>query len=69
MLSVDRIEENIAVCYDESNIKQEIDIFFLPSDIKEGDIITRINGRFVIDKEATKKKRDEVIKLQNNLWK
>lgn len=69
MFSIDRIEENIAVCYDENNQKQEFDIFFLPSDIKEGDIITRINGRFVIDRDATKKQRDENIKLQKNLWK
>lgn len=69
MLSVDRIEENIAVCYDENNKKQEIDIFFLPSDVKEGDIITKSNGIYVIDTKATKKKRDENIKLQNNLWK
>lgn len=69
MLLVDRIEENIAVCYNENNKKEEIDILFLPSDIKEGDIITRINGRFVIDRKATKKRRDENIKLQSNLWK
>ncbi len=69
MLSVDRIEENIAVCYDEDNKKYEIDIFFLPSDIKEGDIISEINGKYIVDRNATIKRREEISKLQDNLWK
>lgn len=69
MLSLDRIEENIAVCYDENNNKHEIDILFLPSDIKEGDIIKQVNGRFVIGKNETKKKREKIARLQEDLWK
>lgn len=37
---VDRIEEEFAVCENEdTNEMEEIDVFFLPDDLEEGDIL------------------------------
>lgn len=62
--SVDRIEENIAVCIDENGNRIE-----LKNDgFHEGDILEKIGERFVVNKEKTDKKREEIFKLQEKLF-
>ena len=70
-LSVDRIEEEIAVCqdlYTENMIN--IPLKLLPKNIKEGDILSKkTDGSFFVDKEETNKRRGEIIDLQNKIFK
>lgn len=68
--SVDRFEENFAVC---ENIKTgeitNIPIEVLPDNIEEGSILKFKNGIYVIDIEATKMRKQEIKTLVNNLFK
>ena len=68
--SIDRIENNIAVCEDlESHKITNINKKDLPANCKEGDIIVLYNGKYSIDKEETSKQKDEVSSMVNNLFK
>ena len=70
-LSVDRIEENFAVCQDlyTENIIN-IPLKLLPKNIKEGDILsTKTDGSFFVDKEETNKRRKKIIDLQKKIFK
>lgn len=68
MLSIDRIEENIAVCFDENESRVEIDIKNLPLEVKEGDWLKNIDGQYIIDKEYTLQRRKKIQNLQKKLW-
>ena len=61
MLTVDRIERNIAVCIDNDSGRQ-CDIFLseLPGDVKEGDILKKLDGRYVTDKNETKLRQKDM---------
>lgn len=69
--SVDRIEENVAICQDlctENMIS--ISLSLLPKEVKEGDIIIKQSeSSFLIDKEETLKRRKEILNLQNRIFK
>lgn len=68
-LSVDRIEENFAVCQDLLNEKMvDISLDNLPKEVKEGDIlIKKEDNAFYIDHEETKKRRKKILDLQNKI--
>ena len=53
--TVDRIEEDIAVLYDDDENKSDIPVSELPEDLKEGDILrfNEENETYVIDKDRT----------------
>ena len=53
--TVDRIEENIAVLYDDEENESNVDVSLLPENIKESDIIrfNPENGVYTIDTEKT----------------
>ena len=34
----------------------------------EGDVLIEIEGFYTADKDETKKRRNEILKLQNSLW-
>ncbi|OFI07777.1 hypothetical protein CLOACE_01250 [Clostridium acetireducens DSM 10703] len=65
---IDRFEGDYAVI--ETNYKQmvNIEISKLPADIKEGDVIVYNGENFVLDKEETKKLKEEIEKLCDDLW-
>lgn len=68
--SIDRIEENIAVCEEiETHKIININKKDLPSNCKEGDIIILSNGKYLIDKEETIKQKNEVSSMVNSLFK
>ena len=54
--TVDRIEGDIAVLYDDGDNKSDIAVSELPEDLKEGDILRfdEENGVYIIDKEKTR---------------
>lgn len=68
MLFVDRIENNVVVCYDINDNKIDLDKTLLPPSVREGDVIRNDSGFYYIDKEETEKRRKIVSDLQNNLW-
>ena len=41
----------------------------LPNDIKEGDILKCINGKYFLDEEITRDERNRIQKKMNDLWK
>lgn len=68
--SIDRFEGEFAVCENREtkefiNIKKNL----LPKNCKSGDIITFKNGEYILDIENTKKEKDEIKELVNNLFK
>lgn len=64
MYSVDRIEEEIAVCIDENGneIRIKNDGF------SEGDVIEKIGENFVVNKNETEKIRNMIFNLQESLF-
>ena len=68
--SIDRFEGKIAVC-EELNTKKIVDISveLLPSNCKEVDIIFLKDGKYVKDIETTKKEKEEISSMVNNLFK
>ena len=69
IFTVDRIEEGIVVL--ENRTTQEItniSISELPNEIKTGDILKKVNGKFFIDEEETKSVEKRIHDKMNDLW-
>jgi predicted homoserine dehydrogenase-like protein len=67
--SVDRFEENIVVLEDKKNGDiVNVEKSKLPKDIKEGDILKCINGKYSLDKEKTIDETNRIKDKMNNLW-
>lgn len=67
--TVDRIEDDIVVL--ENRTTQEminINISELPNDIKTGDILKKVNGKYFIDEEETKSVGKRIENKMNDLW-
>lgn len=67
--TVDRIEDDIVVL--ENRTTQEIvniSISELPNDIKTGDILKKVNGKYFIDEEETKNVEKRIEDKMNDLW-
>ncbi|MBR6634136.1 MAG: DUF3006 domain-containing protein [Clostridia bacterium] len=68
-LTVDRVEENIAVCMDENEILAQICVSDLPFAVREGSIITvNDDGSFRLDVSAENERREELFDLQESLF-
>ncbi|MDE6599723.1 MAG: DUF3006 domain-containing protein [Oscillospiraceae bacterium] len=67
MLIIDRIDGNTAVIEDGDN-RFEVSRSELAPDIKEGDAVMLENGVYRKDTDATEKRRQEIIRLQDSLW-
>ena len=67
MLIIDRIEDGIAVIEDDDT-RFEVPAEMLGEGVKEGDVVVSENGLYIKDENATAGRRDEIIKLQNDLW-
>lgn len=66
--SVDRIENGIAVCENESGEQTKFKLYELPQGIKEGDLFNEIDGNFIINSDATAQRKRRLSELQNNLF-
>lgn len=67
--TVDRIEDDIVVL--ENRTTQEminINISELPNDIKTGDILKKVNGKYFVDEEETKNVERRIEDKMNDLW-
>ena len=68
--TVDRIEEGIAILENRKTLKTEnVETEKLPKEIKEGDIINKINGKYFINEKQTKEVTERIQEKMNKLWK
>lgn len=68
MLIVDRIENEIAVCEDESQNMVSISLSKCFEPIREGDVLVERDGIYYVDPERTKILREEAKKLSEDLF-
>ena len=66
--AVDRIEGNIAVLEADDRTRKEVDLAQLPVGLKEGDVLAWESGRYSVDQEQTKQRRDVARRLQQELF-
>ena len=65
---VDRIEGNIAVCEDDNLNIIEVHVNSILGDVKEGDVLTADNDRYIVNKEETEKRRKHIEELMKGIW-
>lgn len=67
--SVDRIEKDIAIVEFPDGTFNEISIALLPSDVEEGNILTKIeNGKFIHDFDEENARKERLLDLQNKIF-
>jgi hypothetical protein len=66
-LTVDRIENEIVIVETETGY-MKIPLSEFDGNVREGDIIVNINGRYKADKEMTEKRRKEISEKLSKLW-
>ena len=70
MLRIDRFEGDYALCEDSRSCGiVPVPRAELPGDVKEGDLLAFIDGRYVVDRAATERLRRRILEKQNRLWK
>ena len=67
-LIVDRLEEEYIVCEDENKnivniLKDEVE-----DEVKEGDILILVDGKYIVNKEKTKDRKAYIQDLIKDLW-
>ena len=65
--SIDRIEENFAICEGENRQRLEIPRDRLPDGAKEGDVLRLTGGEYQIDRAETNRRREENRRLLESL--
>lgn len=66
---VDRFEENIAVLENlDNNSRLNISKTFLPSEIKEGDVLEQVNEEWFFNKEKNEERKNKINDKFNSLW-
>lgn len=66
--SVERIEENVALCEDDLGKTVKLRIDELPENIHEGDIIVRTENGYTIDSDETSVRRKKMAEMQKKLF-
>ncbi|MFR1708324.1 MAG: DUF3006 domain-containing protein [Clostridium sp.] len=69
MLIIDRFEEKYAVCENEYREMINIHISELPLEVKEGDCIELVKGRYIINHKETERLQKDIEKFTESLWK
>lgn len=68
MYTVEKIEDNIVILEDRSkNTFFNIEKSNLPNNIKEGDILEVVDGKYIINKDSTKKIKEDIRNKFNSL--
>ena len=67
-LSVDRIENDTAVCEREDMSVVELAFSSLPQGTKEGSVLKVENGIYSLDESEEKRRRKRILELQNMLF-
>lgn len=66
-LSIDRLEENYAVCEDDNGNIVNIDLSLLPVEVRESDVIKYCDGEYHIEKKEAEQRKNANRALQNKL--
>lgn len=67
--TIDRIEGNIAVLENrETKEIVNVDISKLPQNINEGEILNKINGKYILGKDKTEEVSNRIKNKMNDLW-
>ena len=66
--SVERIEENVALCEDDLGKTVKLKLDELPENIREGDIIVRTENGYTIDSDETSVRRKKMAEMQKKLF-
>lgn len=66
--SVERIEENIALCEDDLGKTVKLRLDELPENIREGEIIVRTENGYTIDSDETSARRKKMAEMQKRLF-
>ena len=66
--SVERIEENIALCEDDLGKTIKLRLDELPENIREGEIIVRTENGYTIDSDETSARRKKMAEMQRNIF-
>ena len=67
-LSVDRIENDTAVCERDDMSVVELALSALPQGTKEGSVLKVENGIYSLDENEEKRRRKRIFELQNMLF-
>lgn len=67
MLIFERFEEDVAVI-ENGGERIETARENVSSDVREGDVLVKKDGRYFPDKTETEKRRKKLTELQNGLW-
>lgn len=67
--SIDRFEEDMVILENRENGNRiNVERNKLPSNLKEGDILKCINGKYSLDKERTQEENNRLRSKMNDLW-
>lgn len=66
--SVERIEENVALCEDDLGKTVKLRLDEIPENICEGDIIVRTENGYTIDSDETSVRRKKMAEMQKKLF-
>jgi hypothetical protein len=64
---IDRFEGEFAILELEKEYKK-IERVMLPAEVREGDVLFYCGKQWVVDPEATRKRKEEIEKLAEELW-
>lgn len=67
LYSIDRFEGDIAVLIDEQEAAHEVPRSLLPEGVDEGDMFRFKDGHYSLDDDATRARREQILRLQNKL--
>lgn len=69
LVTIDRFEEDFAVCEKDDKTMLNIKKDKLPMGVKEGDVL-KINGdNIILDVAETRKRKNEIENLMKDIWK
>jgi hypothetical protein len=66
---IDRIEQELAICEEESGAMVKLPLKELPKGSREGDVLFKRNGTFQFDGEETNRRRQKMREKLNRLIK
>lgn len=66
--SIEKIENNIAVCENDDGETLKLKLSQLPPNVKEGDILIQSDEGFTLDLDETQARRRKMAELQKNIF-
>lgn len=66
--SIEKIENDIAVCENDDGETLKLKLSQLPPNVKEGDILIQSDEGFTLDLDETQARRRKMAELQKNIF-